>query len=84
MSDRILTLLDIERTLTGPYYVGFTLVRVFNDTAGAVLLTVKTAAGTTIGSVTCKSGEVIFVRKKPAETLEASAGVKTVAVAFGD
>ena len=83
MSDRILTLLDIERTLSGPYYTGFTLVRVFNDTAAAVLLTVKSGS-TVIGTVTCKSGEVIFVRKKPAETLEASAGVKTVAVAFGD
>lgn len=84
MSDRILKLLDIERTLTGPYYVGFTLVRVFNDTAGAVLLTVKSDEDTTVGSVTCKSGEVIFIRKKSAETLQASAGVKTVAVGFGD
>ena len=83
MSDRILTLLDIERTLSGPYYTGFTVVRVFNDTASAVLLTLK-SNGNTIGSVTCKAGEVIFVRKKPAETLEASAGVKTVAVGFGD
>ena len=83
MSDRILTLLDIERTLTGPYYIGFNLVRVFNDTANAVLLTVKSDS-TTVGTVTCKAGEVIFVRKKSAETLEASAGVKTVAVGFGD
>lgn len=83
MSDRILTLLDIERTLTGPYYTGFTLVRVFNDTANAVLLTLKSGS-TTIGTVTCKAGEVIFVRKKSAETLEADAGVKTVAVGFGD
>lgn len=84
MSDRILTLLDVERTLTGPYYIGKSLVRVFNDTAGAVLITVKDASENTIGSVTVKSGEVIFVRKKAAETIEASAGVKTVAVAFGD
>ena len=84
MSDRILTLLDIERTLTGPYYLGFQLVRVFNDTAAAVLLTVKDANSNTVGTVTCKAGEIIFVRKKSAETLEASAGVKTVAVGYGD
>jgi hypothetical protein len=83
MSDRILKLLDIERTLTGVYYVGSTLIRVFNDTAAAVLITVKDGS-TTTGSVTVKAGEVIFVRKKSAETIEASAGVKTVAVAFGD
>lgn len=84
MSDRILTLLDVERTLTGPYYTGFTLVRVFNDTASAVLITLKDASSNTLGSVTVKAGEVIFVRKKSAETIEAGAGVKTVAVAFGD
>ena len=84
MSDRILTLLDIERTLTGPYYIGFTLVRVFNDTANAILLTVKTSDGTTVGTVNIRPNEVIFIRKKSTETLEASAGVKTVAIAFGD
>lgn len=83
MSERILKLLDIERTLTGPFYTGATVVRVFNDTASAVLLTVK-SDGTTTGSVTCKAGEVIFIRKMSAETLEASAGVKTVAIGFGD
>jgi len=83
MSDRILKLLDVERTLTGAYYVGASLIRVFNDTAGAVLLTVKDGS-TTTGSVTVKAGEVIFIRKKGAETLEADTGVKTVIVGFGD
>jgi len=83
MSERILKLLEAERTLTGPFYTGATLIRVFNDTAGAVLLTVKDGV-TTTGSVTVKAGEVIFIRKKGAETLEASAGVKTVPVGFGD
>ena len=83
MSDRILKLLDVERTLTGPFYTGATLIRVFNDTANPVLLTVKEDTNTT-GSVTVKAGEVIFVRKKSAETIEAAAGVKTVIVGFGD
>jgi hypothetical protein len=83
MSERILKLLDTERTLTGPFYTGATVIRVFNDTASAVLLTVK-SDGTTTGSVTCRASETIFIRKKPAETLEASAGVKTVIVGFGD
>jgi hypothetical protein len=84
MSERILKLLDVERTLTGPYYLGFNLIRVFNDTAGAVLLTVKNTGGTTVGTVTVKSGEVIFIRKTATDTVEAAAGVKTVAIAIGD
>ena len=84
MSERILKLLEAERTLTGAFYTGYNLIRVFNDTAGAVLITVKTAGGTTTGSVTVKAGEVVFVRKTATETIEAASGVKTVPVAIGD
>jgi hypothetical protein len=83
MSERIIKLLDSERTLTGPFYTGATLVRVCNDTANPVLLTVKDGS-TITGTLTLKVSEVVFIRKKSAETLEASAGVKTVIVAFGD
>lgn len=83
MSERILKLLDVERTLTGAYYTGATLIRVSNDTATAALLTVKDGA-TTTGSISVKPGEVIFIRKKSAETLESTLGVKTVIVGFGD
>lgn len=84
MSDRVLKLLGSEAELsTATTLSGAQLVRVFNDTAGAVLLTVA-LEGTTTGTVTVKAGEVAFVRKQSAETIAAAAAVKAVSVAFGD
>lgn len=84
MSDRIIKLLGSEVALsTATTLSGAQLVRVFNDTAGAVLITVALEA-TTTGTVTVKAGEVIFVRKQSAETIAAGAAVKAVTVAFGD
>ena len=84
MSDRIIKLLGTEAALsTATTLSNAQLVRVFNDTAGAVLITVADN-GTTIGTVTVKAGEIIFVRKKSAETIAAGAAVKAVSVAFGD
>jgi hypothetical protein len=84
MSDRIIKLLGTEAALsTATTLSNAQLVRVYNDTAGAVLITVA-AEGTTTGTVTVKAGEVIFVRKKAAETIAAGSAVKAVSVAFGD
>lgn len=84
MSDRILKLLGTEAALsTATTLSNAQLVRVYNDTAGAVLLTVA-LEGTTTGTVTVKAGDVVFVRKQATETIAAAAAVKAVAVAFGD
>lgn len=84
MSERILKLLGSEVALsTATTLNGAQLVRVFNDTAGAVLITVA-LEGSTTGTATVKAGEVIFVRKQSAETIAAGAAVKAVSVAFGD
>ena len=84
MSERILKLLGTEAALsTATALSGAQLVRVYNDTAGAVLLTVA-SGGTTTGTVTVKAGDVVFVRKTAAETIAAAAAVKVVSVAFGD
>lgn len=83
MSERILKLLGSEAALsTATTLGGAQLVRVFNDTAGAVLITI--ANGATTGTVTVPAGAVVFVRKTAAETIAAAAAVKAVSVAFGD
>ena len=84
MSERILKLLGTEAALsTATTLSGAQLVRVYNDTAGAVLITVKLDS-TTTGTVTVKAGEVVFVRKTAAETIEAGSAVKAVSIGFGD
>lgn len=84
MSDRIIKLLGTETALsTATTLSGAQLVRVYNDTAGAVLITVA-EGGTTTGTATIKAGEIIFIRKKAAETIAAGSAVKAVSVAFGD
>lgn len=84
MSERILKLLGTEAALsTATTLSGAQLVRVYNDTGSAVLLTVKSGE-TTTGTVTVKSGEVVFVRKQALETIAAASAVKAVSVAFGD
>jgi hypothetical protein len=84
MSERILKLLGSEAALsTATTLSGAQLVRVYNDTAGAVLITVKLDS-TTTGTVTVKSGDTVFVRKTAAETIAAASAVKAVSIAFGD
>ena len=84
MSDRIIKLLGTEAALSTATTLGNAqLVRVYNDTAGAVLITVADG-GTTTGTATVRTGEIIFIRKKAAETIAAGAAVKAVAIAFGD
>jgi hypothetical protein len=84
MSDRIIKLLGTEAALsTATALNNAQLIRVYNDTAGAVLITVA-EGGTTTGTVTVKAGEVIFVRKKALETIAAASAVKAVSIGFGD
>lgn len=56
------------------------VVRVYNNTAGAILITRANAS--TLGTVTIAPGEIIYFQKAPAETLAANAAVRAVSVAF--
>ena len=56
------------------------VVRVYNNTAGAVLIT--RSNGSTLGTVTLAAGEVIYLQKGSAETLASNAAVRGVSVAF--
>ena len=84
MSERLIKLLGTEAALSTATTLGNAqVVRIYNDTAGAVLITVKQDS-TTIGTITVKAGDVVFIQKKSAETIAAGAAVKAVAVGYGD
>lgn len=84
MSDRIIKLLGTEVALSTATTLGRAqLVRVYNDTATDVLLTVV-AVDTTSSTVTLKAGDVVHIRKYAGDTIASSAAVKAVSVSFGD
>lgn len=56
-----------------------TLVRIANDQASAVVITV---AGTTPGTITVLSKQEIMIEKKPTDTLAAGSAVLAVPVAY--
>ena len=80
---KYLKLMGTEISLSADNSVGNAhMVRVYNDTAGAVLLTVKSGA-TTTGTVTLGPTHVAYIHKDPAQTIGASAAVKAVAMGIG-
>lgn len=87
MSERILKLLSQEVNLTTPgAFSGAQLLRLRNAGAVSYSIMVKDAGNIT-GSITLYPGEVIYVRKKAAETIESTASnndVRAVVVGFGD
>ena len=89
MSERILKLLSQETALTATAeaFNGAQLLRIRNSHATNPTSILVKQNGTTTGSISLYAGEVIYVRKKAAETIESSAGdtsVRAVVIAFGD
>jgi hypothetical protein len=88
MSERILKLLTEEDALTtAGTRNGGQLFRIRNSHASNSTSVIVKSGSTTIGSISLYAGEVIYIRKKAAETIESSAGdssVRIVQVAFGD
>lgn len=73
-----------ETDLTSASSVGNSrLVRVYNSTAGDLVMTQKTGS-TVIGTMSVQSKTVELISKNPAETLEGGAGLKVVSVAYAD
>tara|TARA_B100001939_G_scaffold345514_1_gene362266 strand:- start:1991 stop:2236 length:246 start_codon:yes stop_codon:yes gene_type:complete len=58
------------------------LVRVYNSGGSDLLLTQKNSSGTTIGTVTVKTKEVVFIKKEGLDTLEGGAALKVVNINF--
>jgi len=89
MSERILKLLTQEDALntTAGTRNGGQLFRIRNSHASNPTSILVKADGTTTGSISLYPGEVIYIRKKAAETIESSASdtsIRIVQVAFGD
>ena len=89
MSERILKILSQEIALgTTPTTLGNTqLMRIKNSSTSASYAIIVKDSGTTTGSMTVSAGEVVYIRKKAAETIESNApntDVKIIAVGFGD
>ena len=82
MSQPITRLLGEEATLgtTPSDFDGQRLVRILNNTAGAVVVTVKEGAAVT-GSMTVPAGAISYIEKTPTETVEAASDVLAVPVA---
>jgi len=84
MSERILKLLSQEIALsTAQTMNGAQLVRLWNNTSNPVSIVVKDGS-TITGSFTMRADGIEYVRKKANETIEATAAVRAVIVAFGD
>lgn len=78
----LVKLLGSEVALSTASTVGSaSVVRLFNNTAGAVVVT-RASGGSTVGTVTLGVGEIIYLQKLPAETFAAASAIRAVAVAF--
>ena len=90
MSDRIIKLLSEEVNLTTPgTFGGAQLLRIKNSSSSTQYSIMVKNGSTTTGSITLYPNEVIFLRKKAAETVESSAAtgvqdIRAIVVAFGD
>lgn len=83
MISTIVKLLGSEAAIsTASTINGNQLIRVYNQNATDVLLTVTAPGAVITGTCTVKAGETIFVRKTPVETITAATACKMVAVSF--
>ena len=57
------------------------VVRLYNNTAGAVLITLANTGGT-IGTCTLGAGAVEYHQKTPTDTLASNAAIRAAKVAF--
>jgi len=82
MIANITKLLGAESTVTGATTLSrATLVRVYNQTAGDVVVTIVTDDTSPITlTATVKGGTVEYFKKSPDSTIAAAAGLKMVAV----
>ena len=60
------------------------VVRIYNSDSSAITLTRKSNAGTTIGSYSVPSGQVIYCQKFYTDTLEGGAALKATGVGYSE
>lgn len=56
-----------------------TVVRTFNNTGGAVLITIANTGGT-IGTCTLAAGALEYYQKQPNDTISSNAAIRTASV----
>lgn len=69
---------------TAQAYSGQKLIRLYNNTAGAVLITRKDNGGNTLGTFTLVSNGAIACAKDAGDTLTANASILAVPIAFAN
>lgn len=57
------------------------IVRCYNNTAGAVLITIANS-GTTVATLTLGAGVTEYLQKQPAWTIASNVAIRAVSVAF--
>lgn len=78
----IVKVLGSEIALSTANTVGTaSVVRVYNNTAGAVLVT-RANTGGTVGTLTMGAGEIVYLQKVSSDTLAANIAVRAVSVSF--
>lgn len=78
----IVKLIGTEMSLSTANTVGgASVVRVYNNTAGAVLITRANGSGT-VGTATLGSGMIEYYQKQSTDTLASNAAVRAVSVSF--
>jgi hypothetical protein len=78
----LIKVLAAEGNLSSASNVGTaTVVRLFNNHSGAILITRKLSSGATIGSVTVNTKESVLLEKDPTDTLTAASNGGSVLVA---
>lgn len=72
---------------TAQAYGGKKVIRLFNTTAGTVLVTRKDSGNNTIGTFTMNANTIVAVEKSSTDTLQtnnATTGVLAAPIAFGN
>lgn len=69
---------------TAQAYSGQKLIRLFNNTAGSVLITRKDASAATIGTFTLVANGVIACAKDATDTLTSNAAILAVPIGFAN
>lgn len=67
---------------SGSAFSGNQLIRVFNNNASDVVISLLTSADATVGTFTLRQYETTYVRKSPSQKIAAATACKMTPVAF--
>jgi len=83
MVSPIIRLLAAEAAVSAANaFNGNKLIRIYNQNATDVLITITNASAAVVGTVTVRTGETIFINKAGTDTVTAATACRLVPVAF--